>query len=132
MTCTHPRTELVNETMSSQANPKWGRVWRYQGPRGVAWRIRYQDATGRRVLETLGKEPAWDQKRAETELRRRLVDVERDGYQKPQKLSFTAFSERWLEEYLPGRGLKLTTSDSYRQTINRHLLPAFGKHPLEL
>jgi len=106
-------------------------VWRYQGTRGVAWRIRYQDATGRRVMETLGKEPAWDRKRAETELRRRLVDVEREGYRKPEKLNFAAFSERWLNEYLPGRGLKLTTTDSYRQTINRHLLPAFGNHPLE-
>ena len=82
-------------------------------------------------METLGKEPAWDRKRAETELRRRLVDVERDGYQKPQKLSFSEFAARWLEEYLPGRGLKLTTTDNYRQTINRHLLPAFGKHTLE-
>lgn len=117
--------------MTSQAKPKWGRVWRYQGPRGVVWRIRYQDATGRRVMETLGKEPAWDRKHAETELRRRLVDVEREGYRKPEKLSFAGFSERWLDEYLPGRGLKLTTTDSYRQTINRHLLPAFGKHPLE-
>ena len=131
MTCTHARSELVNEDMSTQANPKWGRVWRYAGTRGVVWRIRYQDATGRRVMETLGKEPAWDRKRAQTELRRRLVDVERDGYQKPQKLTFAAFAERWLNEYLPGRGLKLTTTDGYRQTINRHLLPTFGKHPLE-
>jgi len=117
--------------MSTQANPKWGRVWRYAGTRGVVWRIRYQDATGRRVMETLGKEPAWDRKRAETELRRRLVDVERDGYRKPEKLTFNEFAARWLNDYLPGRGLKLTTTDSYRQTINRHLLPAFGKHPLE-
>ena len=117
--------------MPTRKQPKWGRVWRYQGTRGVAWRIRYQDATGRRVMETLGKEPAWDRKRAETELRRRLVDVEREGYRKPEKLNFAAFSERWLNEYLPGRGLKLTTTDSYRQTINRHLLPAFGQHPLE-
>ena len=117
--------------MPALEQPKWGRVWRYQGTRGVVWRIRYQDATGRRVMETLGKEPAWDRKRAQQELRRRLVDVERDGYQKPEKLAFAEFAERWLEEYLPGRGLKLTTTDSYRQTIRRHLLPAFGNHTLE-
>jgi integrase len=106
-------------------------VWRYQGPRGVVWRIRYRDATGRRILETLGKEPLWDRKRAERELRRRLVDVERDGYQKPEKVTFAAFSERWLNDYLPGRGLKLTTTDGYTQTLRNHLLPALGAHTLE-
>ncbi len=106
--------------------PKWGRVWRYQGPRGVVWRIRYRDAAGRRVLETLGREPAWNRKRAEAALRRRLVDVEREGYRAPEKLTFAAFAERWLTDYLPGRGLKLTTTDGYRQALRRHLLPAFG------
>src|SRR3989440_6506971 len=114
----------------ARSEPRWGRVWRYEGPRGVMWRIRYRDATGRRVMETLGKEPAWNRKRAEQELRRRLVDVERDGYRKPQKLTFAQFAERWQDEYLPGRGLKLTTLDSYRQTIRRHLLPAFGRYQL--
>ncbi len=36
------------------------------------------------------------------------------------------FAKRWLDEYLPGRGLKLTTTDGYRQTLRRHLLPYFG------
>lgn len=111
--------------------PKWGRVWRYQGKRGTVWRIRYRDANGRRVLETLGKEPTWNRRLAERELRRRLVDVEREGYAKPAKLTFAAFSERWLDEYLPGRNLKLTTQDGYRQTLQRHLLPVLGHHTLE-
>ena len=110
---------------------KWGRVWRYEGKRGVVWRIRYRDAAGRRVLETLGKEPAWNRTRAQTELRRRLVDVEREGYRKPEKLTFAAFAERWLEEYLPGRGLKLTTTDGYRQALRKHLLPHFGRYELK-
>ena len=33
-------------------------------------------------------------------------------------------------EYLPGRGLKLTTLDGYRQTLRNHLLPFFGHIPL--
>ncbi len=115
--------------MSEMAG-KWGRVWRYEGPRGVVWRIRYRDATGRRILETLGKEPAWTRKKAETELRRRLVDVERDGYQAPTKTSFADFAERWATEHLPGRGLKQTTLESYTQTLNRHLIPHFGNHQL--
>lgn len=116
--------------MAGNGSGKWGRVWRYEGKRAVVWRIRYRDASGRRVLETLGREPEWNRKRAETELRRRLVDVEREGYARPEKLTFADFAERWLSEYLPGRGLKLTTTDGYRQTLNRHLLPYFGRHQL--
>jgi site-specific recombinase XerD len=107
-----------------------GPVWRYQGPRGVVWRIRYRDATGRRILETLGKEPQWDRKRAETEHRRRLVDVERDGYRKPDNTLFADFAEQWLTDHLPGRGLKLTTTDSYTQTVRNHLIPYFGRQSL--
>ncbi len=87
--------------MAGRTDPKWGRVWRYQGPRGVVWRIRYRDATGRRILETLGKEPALDRTRAQNELHRRLVDVERDGYRKPQELTLAAFAERWQTEHCP-------------------------------
>jgi integrase len=115
----------VNETSS-----KWGRVWRYDGKRGTVWRIRYRDACGRRILETLGKEPTWNRTRAERELRRRLVDVERDGYRQPEPITFATFAQRWLADYLPGRGLKLTTTDSYRQTLNRHLLPHFASRKL--
>jgi integrase len=109
---------------------KWGKVWRYEGKRGVVWRIRYTDAAGNRVLETLGREPDWNRKRAEGELRARLVDVERNGYRKPEKLTFADFAERWLSDYLPGRGLKLTTEDGYRQTLAKHLLPYFGSYEL--
>ena len=116
---------------NGRGDPKWGRVWRYEGTRGVVWRIRYRDASGRRVLETLGKEPAWDRKRAEQELRRRLVDIEREGYVAPEKVTLTQFCERWLTEYLPGRGLKLTTVDGYTQTIRKHLVPVIGRHTLQ-
>jgi integrase len=105
-------------------------VWRYEGPRGVSWRIRYRDASGRRVLETVGKEPAWNRKRAEAELRKRLVDVEREGYRKPEKLTFAAFSERWLRDYLPARGLKPTTVKSYEAALRCHLVPYFGRYLL--
>jgi hypothetical protein len=105
-------------------------VWRYEGPRGISWRIRYRDASGRRVLETLGKEPAWTRKRAEAELRKRLVDVERVGYRKPEKLTFAAFAERWLRDYLPARGLKPTTVRSYEAALRCHLLPSLGHYLL--
>lgn len=123
----------MSDAMSGKRGrePKWGRVWRYEGTRGVVWRIRYRDGAGRRVMETLGKEPAWNRKRAEQELRRRLVDVERDGYTHPERITLAEFCERWLTEYLPGRGLKLTTLDGYKQTIRKHLLPALGRYSLQ-
>jgi integrase len=83
------------------------------------------------AASSLGREPLWNRKRAEAELRRRLVDVERAGYRRPERLTFADFTERWLSEYLPGRGLKLTTLDGYRQTLNRHLLPCFGATSLQ-
>jgi integrase len=116
---------------NGRSEPRWGRVWRYEGTRGVVWRIRYRDASGRRIMETLGKEPAWNRKRAEKELRRRLVDVEREGYVAPERVTLAQFCERWLTEYLPGRGLKLTTVEGYEQTIRKHLLPALGRHTLQ-
>jgi integrase len=123
----------MTDAMSANGRrePKWGRVWRYEGQRGVVWRIRYRDASGRRVMETLGKEPAWSRKRAERELRRRLVDVEREGYVAPERVTLTEFSERWLTEYLPGRGLKLTTIEGYEQTIRKHLRPVLGRYTLQ-
>src|SRR5947207_9708393 len=116
---------------SGRSESTWGRVWRYQGARGVSWRIRYRDASGRRVLETLGKEPAWNRKRAEQELRRRLVDIEREGYVHPEKVTLAQFAERWLSEYLPGRGLKETTVSGYEQMLSKHLLPALGRYTLQ-
>jgi integrase len=82
-------------------------------------------------METLGKEPAWSRKRAEQELRRRLVDVERDGYVAPERVTLAEFCERWLSAYLPGRGLKLTTIEGYEQTIRKHLLPVLGRYTLQ-
>ena len=49
----------------------------------------------------------------------------------PHKITFASFAEQWLEEYLPGRNLKLTTTDGYRQTLRNHLLPHFGHTSLE-
>jgi len=116
---------------NGRREPKWGRVWRYEGIRGVVWRIRYRDASGRRIMETLGKEPTWNRKRAEQELRRRLVDIEREGYVHPEKVTLAQFCERWLSEYLPGRGLKETTVAGYKQMLRKHLLPALGRYTLQ-
>jgi integrase len=102
-----------------------GSVIRYQGRRGVVWRIRYVDASGRRVRETLGPAPDWTRKRAERALRSRLTDVEREGYQQPTRLKFADFADRWFNDHLPARNLKPTTVETYAFAL-RHLVSFFG------
>jgi len=104
----------------------FGAVWRYPGARGVVWRIRYRDASGRRVMETLGPEPEWNASRAKAELKRRQVDVERAGYTRPDVVRLGDFAAEWLTDYLPARSLKPTTVASYEGAIKAHLVPALG------
>jgi len=103
-----------------------GSLIRYTGKRGVVWRIKYRDADSRQVMETIGP----DRRDAERELRRRLVDIERDGFRKPRRLGFAEFAERWFSEYLPARNLKPTSVQNYRISIERHLVPFFRAYDL--
>lgn len=107
-----------------------GYVVRYKRRGGAVWRIRYRDAAGRRVQETLGPEPAWTEKRARQELRNRMADVARDGYRVPPSMTFAEFAEAWSRNHLPSRGLKRTTVETYRYALEGHLLPFFGKKRL--
>ena len=54
-------------------------------------------------LGALGREPEWNEQRAERELGKRLQAVERDGWRKPERVSFAAFADRFEADYLPGR-----------------------------
>src|SRR5487761_2571168 len=95
--------------MPTKRGQTFGAVWRYPGTKRVVWRIRYRDASGRRILETLGTEPEWNRTRATGELRRRQVDVERQGYVRPDVVRLSEFAHEWLRDYVPTRGLKATT-----------------------
>ncbi len=76
-------------------------VIRYDGVRGVTWKVKYRDATGRQVKETLGRAAdGWTKRRAEQALRARLTDVEREGYVKPEPLTVAAFADRFLAEHV--------------------------------
>jgi integrase len=104
-------------------------VIRYKGKRSASWQIKYRDATGRQVKETLGPEPKWNKVKAERELGKRLAAVE-EGYRKPDKLTFAQFTVRFRDEYLPGRNLKPTTLENYCYILERHLLPHLGRRKL--
>jgi integrase len=96
----------------------------------TSWAIKYRDAAGRQVWETLGREPEWSEARAQRELGKRLQAVERDRWRKPERVSFAQYADRFEADYLPGRNLKASTLVDYRLTLRRHLRPYFGPLPL--
>jgi integrase len=104
-----------------------GCVVKYAGKRGVVWRISYRDASGRQVMETLGRAAdGWTEAKAKRELKHRTTDVDRDGYRAPGPVTFDAFADRFEAEYLPGRNLKPSTLIDYELTLRVHLRPHFG------
>jgi integrase len=106
--------------------PSGAAVIRREGKKSASWAIKWEDVGGRQCWETLGREPEWNEQKAQRELGKRLQAVSRDRWRKPEPLKFAGFAERFMRDYVPGRSLKHTTVDSYRQTLDRHLLPFLG------
>ncbi len=110
--------------------PSGAAVIRYAGKRGVVWRIKYADAAGKQVMETLGAErDGWTRKKADAELRERLVKVERRGWQRPRPLTFAEYAETWFAEGEVRRRWRPLTVIQYR-SISRRLCGFFGPFPL--
>jgi integrase len=107
--------------------PEGACVIQRRGKRGVVWYVKYQDAAGRQVKERLGRAvDGWNRRKAEAELRSRLVAVEKDGYRKPEPIKFATLTKEWLDSYLDSKGLKRSTRRGYKQIVALHLEPAFG------
>jgi integrase len=110
--------------------PSDAAVIRYDGKRGTVWRIKYRDADARQIMETLGpSREGWTEKKAEAELRERLVRVERGGYRRPAPLTFAEYEQTWFEEGASRRRWKTSTIAQYR-SVRRRLLAFFGPMPL--
>lgn len=107
--------------------PSGSAVIRYAGKRGTTWRIKYRDATGKQIVDTLGRSPEWNRRKAKEALGNKLADVRREGYRKPDPLTFASFADAWLDEYPEARGLKHSTRRGYEIILDRHLKPAFGQ-----
>src|SRR5215212_935608 len=81
-------------------------------------------------METLGPErDGWNRKKAEAELRERLVRVERRGYRRPRPLTFAEYAQTWFEEGKTRRRWKPRTETAYANVLQR-LQPSFGALPL--
>jgi integrase len=110
--------------------PSGACVIKYDGARGVVWRIKYADANGKQQMETLGPErDGWTRRKADAELRERLVRVERKGYRRPKRLTFAEYAKTWLQESERRRGWKPGTVWKYRSELG-HLEEEFGTMPL--
>lgn len=109
-----------------------GAVVRDERPKGVVFRLRYADATGRRVCETLGIEAdGWTDRRAEQALRERLVDVKRDRLTRARPMRFEDFARDAMEGYLDAKGRRKSTRDGYLAVIDHHLGPHFDRMQLD-
>ena len=106
-------------------------VIKYEGKRGAVWRIKFHDADGKQIMETLGRETdGWTERKAQRALGARLAVVENTRWRKPEKLTFGLFAERFENEFLPTRNLKPSTLIDYRTTLRLHLIPFFGEMEL--
>ena len=100
--------------------PSGSCVVRYEGKRGTVWRIKYADADGKQVMETVGAErDGVTRKRAESELRDRLVKVEKGRWRKPPPLTFRTASADWRLEQEVEKQWKPRTIAQYRSILAR-------------
>jgi len=71
-------------------------------------------------METLGPErEGWDRRKAEAELRERLVRVERKAYRRPKPTTFRSYRETWFEEGRTRRRWAPRTVIQYRSILKR-------------
>jgi integrase len=107
-------------------------VIKYDGAHGVVWRVKFRDATGRQVKETVGSAAdGWTKRKAEAALRNRLSDVEREGYCRPEPVTFKTVALEWLDTYPDAHGLKRSTREGYHLIVNVALIPALGTFRLD-
>src|SRR5439155_19660813 len=59
----------------------------------------------------------------------RHVDVKREGVTVGRE-TFAAFVDRFLDTYLPTKGLKPSTMIEYTNTLRGHAVPILGAHTL--
>ncbi len=58
-----------------------------------------------------------------------LADLQRGAFVEPAKITVGEFLERWLRDYAEV-SVRLSTLESYRALVRRHLIPTLGATPL--
>jgi integrase len=110
--------------------PRGAAIIRYEGVRGVTWKIKFRDADGRQVKRTIGREAdGVTRKDAEAAARAAVVNVERKGWRKPPPLTFKQAADDWFAEQQAEKGWKPATVGQY-VSIRGRLDAAFGHRRL--
>ena len=110
--------------------PRGACVIPYDGKRGRVWRVKYADADGKQVMETLGSErDGWTQRKAERSLGAKLAEVER-GMRKPRRRTFGDLLDEFQAVTIPAKPRKKSTVDGYKEVIRNHLRVALGDRDL--
>jgi integrase len=110
--------------------PRGACVIRYDGTRGVTWSLKYVDASGRQVRESLGREAdGWDRRKAERALGAKLEAVDA-GMRKPKRRTFADLAAEFETTALTSKPRKKSTLVDYRATLRNHLRPAFDSDDL--
>jgi integrase len=112
-----------------------GSVILWKGKRGAVYRIKYADATGKQIMETVGpvksgaRPDGLTRSDAAAELRDRLNRVEKKRWEKPKPVTFAVYQARWFAEQDRQRGWQATTATVYENVLKR-LTGAFGSMKL--
>jgi integrase len=98
--------------------------------RGDMWSVRIElppdPVTGERKRTRL---TARTKRELEALVAKTRTNVQEGTYVQPDKQSFGAYLTYWLETH--GGNLRATTLASYRQTVDKHIIPALGAVPLQ-
>src|SRR6266540_2643164 len=110
--------------------PRGAAVIPYHGKRGTTWRIKYADASGKQVMQTIGAErDGVTEKLAQEALADRLSDVRRKAYSRPKPITFAAYCDLWFAEGEKRRRWRRRTVIQYR-SIAKRLKDHFGSMTL--
>jgi integrase len=109
--------------------PSGAAVIEYAGKRGKVFRIKFVDHWAAGAADDRPRSRRRDTSRRGGGTRERLVDVKREGLTVGRE-TFAGFVDRFLDVYLPTKGLKRSTVIDYTNTLRGHAVPVLGKHTL--
>src|SRR5581483_10421333 len=136
------REGVGSRDMVSLSREPTGHVYRVRRIRTDSWYAKYRLPNGRQVQKKLG--PAWTdrgrpptgfftKRTAEAWLNRTLDEVRRGTLPGMVRTNatFADAAAEYLRYIYEDRGRKASTVEDYRSIIRVHLLPAFGRVPIE-
>src|SRR5918994_1720361 len=112
--------------------PSGAAVIRYDGKRGTVWRIKYADATGRQVMETVGAErDGVTRRQGGGGAARAIGPCRAEGLPTAARADVRRVRPNMARGGPAVAGLEARTVAVYRNALDGYLAPAFGKCRLD-